>query len=69
MKPIKNNSKRMENQIDAIAQEVFGFSLESMGCDGYDFFENDRGTLSVGSLQAALEKAYLAGMQNGGAAK
>lgn len=47
--------------IEKIAAEVFGFGLESMGCDGYDFFDSDRGCLSVGCLQAALEMAYRAG--------
>lgn len=55
--------KKMERRIKAIAKQSFGFDLEPIGCDGYDFFDSDRGSISVGALQDALEKAYLAGAQ------
>mgnify|MGYP000761391770 CR=1 FL=1 len=49
---------------EKIAREVFGFDLEYRGCDGYDFFDSDRGCISVGSLQEALERAYRAGAES-----
>lgn len=50
-----------EKAVEKIALEVFGFGIEEMGSDGYDFFDSDRGCISVRSLQAALERAYRAG--------
>lgn len=50
-----------EKAVEKIALEVFGFGIEEMGSDGYDFFDSDRGCISVRGLQAALERAYRAG--------
>ena len=47
--------------IEKIALDVFGFGIEEMGSDGYDFFDSDRGCISVSGLQTALERAYRAG--------
>ncbi len=53
--------KKETKAAEKIARETFGFGLEDMGCDGYDFFDSDRGSISIRALREALEKAYLAG--------
>lgn len=47
--------------VEKIARDVFGFGLKPMNNDGCDFFESDRGDISIWRLQEALEKAYRAG--------
>lgn len=52
----------MEQKIAEIAKQVFGFGIEPMNSGGHDFFESDRGTISVHKLADALTKAYQAGV-------
>lgn len=57
-------TKKEQKLLEKITNEVFGFGLEEMGCDGYDFFDGDRGCISILGLQAALERAYQAGKES-----
>ncbi len=58
---MNGKTSKKAKKIQKIAMEVFGFSLEAKESDGYDFFDSDRGSISVWSIQKTLEMAYQAG--------
>lgn len=62
---MKGKTSKEAKEIQKIAMDVFGFSLEAKNSDGYDFFDSDRGSISVWSIQKALEMAYQAGAATG----
>lgn len=43
----------MEQAINEIAKRVFGFDIEPRNSDRYDFFDSDRGSISVRVLAEA----------------
>lgn len=56
--------KQLKKEFEGIAHNIlFIKTLEYRGCDGYDFYDNDDGSISVGNLQEALQCAYNLGLK------
>ena len=56
---------KQERAINKIAKEILNLdNLKEMNCDSYDFFDSDRGSISIWGLKKALEEAYKAGQKS-----
>ena len=60
----KSYSRNKKDAFNHVVKKDFHFDdLKYKNSDDYDFFDNDRGSLSVGAIEDALSKAYEAGVQ------
>lgn len=59
------SAAQISKEVKKLAKKEFDFDLKVKDRDGYDYFENDRGSFSVVDLETALEHAYGEGFSSG----